>query len=151
MTRRFSSVRCRACGLTLVSTHRHDFQQCGCPQDTFVDGGAAYLRIGGRDLQLVEALVDPEWPTGVSLGLLRQAHRLARELRCGFDPPKTATDDHVNHVIDWMTASLELAGDVDNRLRDPLIDAGLWPPAPENLGPLPPMIRAHPPLSGRLG
>jgi hypothetical protein len=151
MTRRLSSVRCRACGLTLVSTHRHDFRRCGCPQNTFVDGGATYLRIGGRDLQLVAVLVDPEWPTGVSLGLLRQAHRLARELRCGFDAPKTATDDHVNHAIAWMTASLELAGDVDNRLRDALIDAGLWPPVAENLGPLTTMIRTQPPLSGWLG
>jgi hypothetical protein len=88
MTRRFSSVRCRACGLTRVSTHRRDFRQCGCPQDTFVDGGAAYLRIGGQDR--VEVLVSPEWPTGVSLGLLRRAHRLARELRCGLDPVDTS-------------------------------------------------------------
>ena len=141
MSRRFSSVRCGACGLTLVSRHRHDFRQCGCPQDTFVDGGSAYLRLGGQDLRMVEVLVDPAWPPGVSLELLRQAHRLAWKLRCEFAPPKTATDDDVNHAIAWMTASLARAGDIDDRVRDLLIDAGEWPPAPGTLGPLPAMIR----------
>ncbi len=134
-------MRCRACGMTLVSLHRHDLRQCGCPQDTFVDGGSDYLRIGGQDLRMIEVLVDPAWPTGVSLGLLGQAHRLAWELHCGFDPPETATDDQVNHAIAWMTASLERAGDIDDRVRDFLIDAGEWPPAPDTLGPLPAMIR----------
>jgi hypothetical protein len=141
MTRRFSSVRCRACGMTLVSRHRHDFRQCACPQDTFVDGGSEYLRFGGQDLRMVEVLVNPAWPPGVSLALLREAHRLAWELRCGFDPPKTATDDDVNHANAWMTASLARAGDIDDRVRDLLIDAGEWPPKPEALGPLPAMIR----------
>lgn len=150
MTRRVSSVRCLACGLTLVSMHRHDFRRCGCPQDTFVDGGSEYLRTGGRDLRMVEVLVNPEWPTGVSLGLLRQADRLAWELRCAFDPPKTATDDQVNHAIAWMTASLERAGGVDERIRDALIDAGEWPPVPETLGAPPAMIRRRPPLPGWL-
>lgn len=142
MSRRFSSVRCRACGMTLVSTHRHDFRQCGCPQDTFVDGGADYLRTGGRNLRMVEVLVNPEWPMGVSLGLLRQADRLAWELHCGFDPPTTATDDDVNHAIAWMAASIGLAQGLDDRLHNALIDAGLWPPAPETFGPLPAMIRS---------
>jgi hypothetical protein len=141
MTRRFSSVRCLACGMTLVSTHRHDFRQCGCPQKTFVDGGSAYLRIGGRDLRMIEVLVDPAWPIPVGLDLLQQAHRLAWELQCGFDPPIAATDDDVSRAIAWMTASLERAGALDDRVRDFLIDAGQWPPAPKSLGPLPAMIR----------
>jgi hypothetical protein len=141
MTRRFSSVRCLACGMTLVSTHRHDFRQSGCPQQTFVDGGSAYLRIGGRDLRMIEVLVNPEWPIAVSLDLLQQAHRLAWELHCEFAPPMAATDDDVSHAIAWMTASLERAGELDDRLRDLLIDAEQWPPAPERLGPLPAMIR----------
>lgn len=151
MSRRFSSVRCTACGMTLVSTHRHDFRQCGCPQMTMVDGGSDYLRTGGRDLQLVEVLVDPEWPTSVSLGLLQQGHRLSVQLHCGFLPPKNATDDDVNNAIAWMKASIELARDVDRPLRDALIDAGLWPPLSETMGPAPAMIRTRSPLSDRPG
>jgi hypothetical protein len=67
---------------------------------------------------MVEVLVNPAWPPGVSLGLLREAHRLAWELRCGFDPPETATDDDVNHANAWLTASLAHAGDIDDRVRD---------------------------------
>ena len=141
MTRRFSSVRCFACGMTLVSLHRHDFRECGCPQETFVDGGSDYLRIGGRDLGMIEVLVDPAWPTTVNLELLQQAHRLAGKLHCGFAPPIAATEDDVSHAIAWMTASLERAWELDYRLRDLLIDAEQWPPAPERLGPLPAMIR----------
>lgn len=147
MIRRFSSVRCTACGTILVSTHRHDFQQCQCPQETFVDGGSVYLRIGGQDLRAIEVLVDPEWPTGISLDLLQRGHRLAVELHCGFNPPKGATADDVNHAVAWMAASLELARDVDDLVRDALIGAGQWPPIPKAAGPLPAMIRPLPSLS----
>jgi hypothetical protein len=43
-----------------------------------------------------------------------------------------------------MTASLERAGELDDRVREFLIASGQWPPAPERLGPLPAMIRPLP-------
>ena len=49
-------VRCKMCGVVLESKHRHDFQQCGCLNMTFVDGGSAYVRCGGADLAMVEVL-----------------------------------------------------------------------------------------------
>lgn len=51
-------VRCKRCGEVLESRHRHDFVQCSCPNETFVDGGNDYLRCGGMDLSLVEVLKD---------------------------------------------------------------------------------------------
>jgi hypothetical protein len=107
--------------MTLVSTHRRDFQ-CTDPQQTFVDGGSDYLRTGGRNLRMVEVLVNPEWPMGVSRGPPAAGRSAAWKLHCGFDPPTTATDDHVNHAIAWMSASIGLAHTVDDRA---LIDAGL--------------------------
>ena len=41
-----NAVKCLGCKRILVSTHRHDFRQCGC--GTFVDGGRDYLRRGGN-------------------------------------------------------------------------------------------------------
>jgi hypothetical protein len=138
--RRFSSVRCRPCGETLISTSRHDFRQCGCPQETFVDGGSEYLRTGGADLRLIEVLVDPSWPAGVSLALLRDAHRLAEQLHCRFDPPAAATGDDVSRAIDWMRASLELTRALGDDARTACIGAGGWPPTPEGVGPRPVML-----------
>jgi hypothetical protein len=40
-------VRCANCKKELFSMSRHHFVSCGCPADTFVDGGWAYLRVGG--------------------------------------------------------------------------------------------------------
>ncbi len=47
-------VRCPACKKEIESTSRHDFQFCGCPAKTFVDGGDDYLRFGGRDIDDIE-------------------------------------------------------------------------------------------------
>jgi len=47
-------VMCRECGVKLVSKSVHDFQQCKCPNETFVDGGGgAYIRYGGKDIAKV--------------------------------------------------------------------------------------------------
>ena len=48
-----SMVVCRQCGDILVSKHCHDFVQCKCPNETFVDGGDNYFRRGGKDMSLV--------------------------------------------------------------------------------------------------
>ena len=41
-----NSVRCRVCGETIASRHRHDYVTCDCPDETMVavDGGTDYLR-----------------------------------------------------------------------------------------------------------
>lgn len=44
---------CVACKEVLVSNYTHDYVQCHCWQGTFVDGGRAYLRYGGKDLAQV--------------------------------------------------------------------------------------------------
>lgn len=44
------------CGVILESKSIHDFQQCKCDNQTFVDGGNEYSRVGGMDLSLIEVL-----------------------------------------------------------------------------------------------
>lgn len=48
-----SMVVCKQCGELLNSKHVHDFVQCQCPNETFVDGGNNYFRHGGKDMSLV--------------------------------------------------------------------------------------------------
>jgi hypothetical protein len=60
LNRRFATVRCGACRKVLISSSVHDCRLCGCPQETMVDGGSAYLHCGGADMSLVEVLIDPE-------------------------------------------------------------------------------------------
>lgn len=55
-------VRCLKCGEVLESTWVHDFKMCKCPNETYVDGGHDYLRIGGMDLNLIEVLDDFKTP-----------------------------------------------------------------------------------------
>lgn len=49
-----NKIRCTECGEELISTHRHDFVSCSCPNGAFVDGGDVYLRLGAKDLSKVE-------------------------------------------------------------------------------------------------
>ena len=49
-------VKCLVCGTYLQSKSRHDFQCCKCENGTFVDGGFAYSRVGGKDLDKIETI-----------------------------------------------------------------------------------------------
>lgn len=53
-TRVGQAVKCLTCGAVIQSKHRHDFVMCDCGYDSdtfiYVDGGAAYFRMGaGKD------------------------------------------------------------------------------------------------------
>lgn len=51
-----NSVKCLECGEVLVSKSQHHFVMCQCPNETATDGGNAYQRYMGRDLDKVENL-----------------------------------------------------------------------------------------------
>ena len=53
-----NSIKCRACGDIITSTHVHDFKWCSC-KSIFVDGGHEYLRRGG-DPELIEEMSTEE-------------------------------------------------------------------------------------------
>jgi hypothetical protein len=56
-------IKCPNCGEILHSLSRHDFVKCGCEAETFVDGGEAYIRIGGKfikDIQIIEHIHRPD-------------------------------------------------------------------------------------------
>jgi hypothetical protein len=48
-----NQLTCDECNTTLISRYQHDYQYCGCGNQTFVDGGHAYFRAGARDLSRV--------------------------------------------------------------------------------------------------
>uniref|UniRef100_A0A6M3L6Y3 DUF7695 domain-containing protein n=1 Tax=viral metagenome TaxID=1070528 RepID=A0A6M3L6Y3_9ZZZZ len=48
------------CNTVLESKFTHDFQQCNCENETFVDGGNDYMRVGGIDWNLVEIIKEKE-------------------------------------------------------------------------------------------
>jgi len=45
---RVSTVICPGCKAEIYSRARHDFHTCGCPEQTFIDGGFDYTRYGGK-------------------------------------------------------------------------------------------------------
>lgn len=56
-------VKCLKCNKILESKYRHDFVSCKCDNETFVDGGNSYLRIGGKDLTMIAIFndINDEW------------------------------------------------------------------------------------------
>lgn len=61
--RYYTKALCLGCEEIMVSMHRHDFVMCGCDNQTFVDGGCDYSRVGGRDMNkiLVWDYKDKAW------------------------------------------------------------------------------------------
>lgn len=53
-----NAVKCLVCGAILESKHQHNFRSCGCSNQSFVDGGLVYSRVGAVDLDLVENLCE---------------------------------------------------------------------------------------------
>jgi hypothetical protein len=47
-------ILCLSCDTALYSIHRHHYHSCGCPNQSFVDGGRDYLRSGGASLEKIK-------------------------------------------------------------------------------------------------
>ncbi len=58
-------IKCPACKKVLHSMYRHDFQSCGCPAETFVDGGFDYNRVGGHRINEIEFIHHNHWEDGI--------------------------------------------------------------------------------------
>ena len=105
-----------------------------------MDGGPSYLRFAGADLARVDVLVNPDWPRSVRLDLLQEALRLARQLGCWFEPNEQASDAAVARVVLWLRGCCAAARGTPQTLREALVAAGEWPPAPRE-GPRPAMVK----------
>ena len=70
-----NAVRCLSCNTELESKHRHDFQCCGCENQSFVDGGKDYSRVGGKDFGLIEDLCEYKEYTKLEYESLQQKHK----------------------------------------------------------------------------
>ena len=51
-----NTIKCLVCNKIITSKSQHNFVQCGCSNETFVDGGNLYSRVGAIDLDKVEDL-----------------------------------------------------------------------------------------------
>ena len=47
-----SMARCGQCKKIIESKYLHDFVKCGCPANSFIDGGNIYLRVGGDHVEI---------------------------------------------------------------------------------------------------
>lgn len=70
-----NAIKCLQCNTVLESKHRHDFQCCGCENQTFVDGGRVYSRVGGKDFNLIEDLCEYKEYTKIEYESLQQQYK----------------------------------------------------------------------------
>lgn len=53
-----NAIKCLVCNTVLESKYQHNFRSCGCHNQSFVDGGLLYTRVGAVNLDLVENLCE---------------------------------------------------------------------------------------------
>ena len=70
-----NAVKCLSCNTELESKYRHDFQCCGCDNQTFVDGGKEYSRVGGKEFDLIEDLCEYKEYTKLEYESLQQEYK----------------------------------------------------------------------------
>ena len=70
-----NAVKCLSCNTVLESKHRHDFQCCGCENQTSVDGGYDYSRVSGKDFNLIEDLCEYKEYTKLEYESLQQQYK----------------------------------------------------------------------------
>ena len=51
-----TTVTCKKCNNTISSKHEHDYQVCGCDNQTYVCGNT----YGGQNMKYVVALTEPK-------------------------------------------------------------------------------------------
>lgn len=70
-----NAIKCLQCNTVLESKHRHDFQCCGCENQTSVDGGKEYSRVSGKDFDLIEDLCEYKEYTKLEYESLQQQYK----------------------------------------------------------------------------
>ncbi len=55
-----NKIKCLVCGDELESKSVHDFRMCCCDNQSFVDGGHEYQRVGGVDLTKISVWSNTE-------------------------------------------------------------------------------------------
>lgn len=70
-----NAVKCLSCGTVLESKYKHDFQCCGCENQTSVDGGYDYSRVSGKDFNLIEDLCEYKEYTKLEYDSLQQQYK----------------------------------------------------------------------------
>ena len=70
-----NAVKCLSCNIELESKYRHDYQCCGCENQTFVDGGYDYSRVSGKDFNLIEDLCEYKEYTKLEYESLQQQYK----------------------------------------------------------------------------
>ena len=70
-----NAVKCLSCNTELESKYRHDFQCCGCDNQTSVDGGRVYSRVSGKEFNLIEDLCEYKEYTKLEYESLQQEHK----------------------------------------------------------------------------
>ena len=70
-----NAIKCLQCNTVLESKHRHDFQCCGCENQSFVDGGYDYSRVGGKNFDLIEDLCEYKQYTKLEYESLQQQYK----------------------------------------------------------------------------
>ena len=102
----YNAVRCRDCDETIVSYHRHDYKTCSCG-NAMVDGGTAYTRYGGKDIEKVDIYADDDFEV---------VRRYATRGTSGPNGEKPftwialcdMTDEHLEGVLDYGGADWHL-------------------------------------------
>ncbi len=54
-------IKCSICAKIIESKHVHDCVYCNCSNQTSIDGGNEYTRIGGKDLSKILVLKNGKW------------------------------------------------------------------------------------------
>ena len=70
-----NAIKCLSCNTELESKYRHDFQCCGCENQTSVDGGKEYSRVSGKDFNLIEDLCEYKEYTKLEYESLQQQYK----------------------------------------------------------------------------
>lgn len=101
----YNSVICLQCSQTLVSRHRHDFQQCSCENGSFTDGGYDYQRWGGKDLEAIQShcIYDDEPFEVIRFYLERGTYGVNSDEELKYVKLKDISNEWLENIITYET------------------------------------------------
>jgi|SRR3990170_6384856 len=101
---KINRIKCIECEAVLESKSVHDFVQCSCDNESFVDGGQDYQRIGGKDLSkiLIWNYIIKEY-TLINQGAIL-SDPINTEIKKDTNTDKELLDMAIQMIAEWCNA-----------------------------------------------
>jgi len=101
---KINRIKCLNCNEVLESKHVYDFVKCNCENESFVDGGHDYQRIGGKDISKIQLWVEDTNSYKLITEFKTLSDPINVEIKKPINTDKELLDMAIKMIAEWCNA-----------------------------------------------